>query len=180
MSSNCSTAFVKCLDCDYISKSTGGLAVHRSKIHNINVPHNIKTLYINHLFPEGKPVYCCICDVVIGTVANFHRHMKNIHESIELVESAQCLVCHKKYKSGRGAGVHLRTHNIDTIAKFPHSSTPVMTYTQKVHIMSPDHSNSQRSSAISNSAVEELNNDTAIKINGAAVYTKPQTKFTQL
>ena len=57
MASNCSTAFVKCPDCDYISKSTGGLAVYRSKIHNINAPHNIKTLYINRLFPEGKPVY---------------------------------------------------------------------------------------------------------------------------
>ena len=113
-------------------------------------------------------------------MANFRRHMKNMHESIELIESAQCLVCNK-YKSGRGAGVHLRTHNMDTIAKFPHSPTPVMTYTQKDYMPSPNRSSSQRSSAIPNSvAEEELSNDTPIQNRGAAVYTKPQTKFTQL
>ncbi len=45
MASNCSTAFVKCPDCDYISKSTGGLAVHHQK-YIILMPHTTSKLYI--------------------------------------------------------------------------------------------------------------------------------------
>ncbi len=76
--------------------------------------------------------------------------------------------------------VLLHLLNVRIVIIYPNPPVALLTYTQKDHIMSTDHSNSQRSSAISNSAVEELNNDTAIKINGAAVYTKPRTKFTQL
>ena len=146
MSWNCSIVFVKCPDCEWV---TGGLAVHCSKIHNINVPN------INRLFPEGKPVYCCICDVVIGSVANFRRHMKNIHESIELIESAQCLVSKKKFNTGRGAGVHLRTQNMDMNTKSPQLPTPVMTFTDKDQSMSPsyrrrlNHTNSSKNRSVS-------------------------------
>ena len=41
-----------------------------------------------------------VSDIVIGSVANFRRHMQNMHKSIELMESAQCLVCDKKGKNG--------------------------------------------------------------------------------
>ena len=62
--------------------------------------------------------------------------------------------------------VLLRLLNVRIVIIYPNPLVALLTYTQKDHIMSTDHSNSQRSSAISNSAVEELNNDTAIKING--------------
>ncbi len=185
MASNCSVAFVKCPDCEYISKSTGGLAVHRSKIHNINVSNNIKTLYINRLFPEGKPVYCCICDVVIGSVANFRRHMQNIHKSIELMESAQCLVCDKKFKTGRGAGVHLRMHNLDMITKFPQSPTPVMTSTDKDQTMSPSYrrrlkyTNSSQHRSASNSVAQSPKDEVHTEKSSVSIKTRSR-KITQL
>ena len=186
MSTNCPIAFVKCPDCEYISKSTGGLAVHRSKIHNINIPNDIDTLYINRLFPEGKPVYCCICDVVIGSVANFRRHMKNIHKCVKLVESAQCLVCNKRYNTGRGAGVHLRTHNMDINSKYPHSHTPVMTSTTKDQTSSPcknkkltSHVQASNSSP-SDSQVCHLELDDSVSITPTKTKPKSHKSFTQL
>ena len=71
--------FIKCPDCDFISLSQGGLGVHRSKRHKITIPDEVKSLYVERIFPEGKPVYCCLCDVTIGSIPNFRRHMKNKH-----------------------------------------------------------------------------------------------------
>ncbi len=68
--------FIKCPDCNFISLSQGGLGVHRSKRHNILIPDDVKSLYVERIFPEGKPVYCCLCDVTIGSIPNFRRHMK--------------------------------------------------------------------------------------------------------
>ena len=154
-------AFVKCPDCDFISKSSGGLAVHQSKIHNVVFTQDVKTLYINRLFPEGNAVYCCLCDVIIGTVANFRRHMKTKHKTLKLVESAQCLICGKNFKSGRGAGVHIHCHSED-INKFPHSPMPVMTSTTQDHSMTPRRGgrlNSPLLTDVSNS-IFTTNNDT--------------------
>ena len=69
--------FIKCPDCEFISLSQGGLGVHRSKRHNIIIPDDVKSLYVERIFPEGKPVYCCLCDVTIGSIPNFRRHMKS-------------------------------------------------------------------------------------------------------
>jgi hypothetical protein len=69
--------FIKCPDCDFISLSQGGLGVHRSKCHKMIIPDKVKSLYVERIFPEGKSVYCCLCDVTIGSIPNFRRHMKN-------------------------------------------------------------------------------------------------------
>jgi hypothetical protein len=133
--------FIKCPDCDFISLSQGGLGVHRSKCHKIIIPDDVKSLYVERIFPEGKPVYCCLCDVTIGSIANFRRHVKNKHESIKLFESAKCSICGHKFPKGRGAGVHLqRNHKIGSNNSYPHSPTPVMSFTDR------DNSNTPRSS----------------------------------
>ncbi|CAB4022390.1 uncharacterized protein LOC113214946 [Paramuricea clavata] len=130
--------FIKCPDCDFISLSQGGLGVHRSKRHKIIIPDDVKSLYVERIFPEGKPVYCCLCDVTIGSIANFRRHMKNNHESIKLFESAKCCICGKKFPKGRGAGVHLqRHHNIGSNNSYPHSPTPVMPFTNRDNTNTP-------------------------------------------
>ena len=138
---DCQQGFIKCPDCDFISLSQGGLGVHRSKLHKIIIPDDVKSLYVERIFPEGKSVYCCLCDVTIGSIQNFRRHMKNKHESIKLFESAKCSICGQKFPKGRGAGVHLqRNHKIGSKNSYPHSPTPVMSFTNR------DISNTPRSS----------------------------------
>ena len=138
---DCQQGFIKCPDCDFISLSQGGLGVHRSKLHKIIIPDDVKSLYVERIFPEGKSVYCCLCDVTIGSIQNFKRHMKNKHESIKLFESAKCSICGQKFPKGCGAGVHLqRNHKIGSKNSYPHSPTPVMSFTNR------DISNTPRSS----------------------------------
>ena len=129
---DCQQGFIKCPDCNFISLSQGGLGVHRSKRHKIIIPDDVKSLYVERIFPEGKSVYCCLCDVTIGSIQNFRRHMKNKHESIKLFESAKCSICGLKFPKGRGAGIHLqRNHKIGSKNSYPHSPTPVMSFTNR-------------------------------------------------
>ena len=138
---NCQQGFIKCPDCDFISLSQGGLGVHRSKRHKIVIADEVKSLYVERIFPEGKSVYCCLCDATIGSIPNFRRHMKNKHGSIKLIESAKCSICGQKFPKGRGVGVHLqRNHKIGSNNSYPHSPTPVMSFTDR------DNSNTPRSS----------------------------------
>jgi hypothetical protein len=56
--------------------------------------------------------------------------MKSKHDKINLIESARCSLCNQKFPEGCGAGIHLRqTHNIGTNDPYPHSPTPVMSFT---------------------------------------------------
>ena len=138
---DCQQGFIKCPDCDFISLSQGGLGVHRSKLHKIIIPDDVKSLYVERIFPERKSVYCCLCDVTIGSIQNFRRHIKNKHERIKLFESAKCSICGQKFPKGRGAGVHLqRNHKIGSKNSYPQSPTPVMSFTNR------DISNTPRSS----------------------------------
>ena len=93
--------FIKCPDCNCISLSQGGLRVHRSKRHNISIPDDVKLIYVERIFPEGKQIYCCLCDVTIGTIQNFRRHMKYKHAKIKLIESTKCSLCFQKFPEGR-------------------------------------------------------------------------------
>jgi hypothetical protein len=130
--------FIKCPDCDFISLSQGGLGVHRSKRHKITIPDEVKSLYVERIFPEGKPVYCCLCDVTIGSIPNFRRHMKNKHAGIKPIESDKCSICGLKFPEGRGTGVHLkRKHNIGSNNSCPHSPTPVMSFTDRASFNTP-------------------------------------------
>jgi hypothetical protein len=124
--------FIKCPDCDLISLSQGGLGVHRSKRHKITIPDEVKSLFVERIFQEGKPIYCCLCDVTIGSIPNFRRHMKNKHAQIKLIESAKCSLCGQKFPEDRGAGVHLiRKHDIRSNNSYSHSPTPVMSSTDR-------------------------------------------------
>ena len=130
--------FIKCPDCSFISFSQGGLGVHRSKLHNISIPDNVDCLYVERIFPEGKSIYCCLCDTTIGSIANFRRHIKSKHKSVKLIESAKCDLCKKSFSDGRGAGVHLkRAHSIGSNTPYPHSPTPVISRVDKVIDYSP-------------------------------------------
>jgi hypothetical protein len=130
--------FIKCPDCSFISFSQGGLGVHRSKLHNISIPDNVDCLYVERIFPEGKSIYCCLCDTTIGFIANFRRHIKSKHKSVKLIESAKCDLCKKSFSAGRGAGVHLkRAHSIGSNTPYHHSPTPVISRVDKVIDYSP-------------------------------------------
>ncbi|CAB4028427.1 Hypothetical predicted protein, partial [Paramuricea clavata] len=122
----------KCPDCNFVSRSQGGLAVHRSKCKNVVILQNVDCVYVERSFPEGKPIVCCLCDVSIGSIANFRRHFKSKHKKVKLMESARCSLCNDFLKDGRGAGVHLkRFHQIGSKDDYPISPTPIISSTNK-------------------------------------------------
>jgi hypothetical protein len=57
------------------------------KLNLLAVYYDAKCLYVERIFPEGKPICCCLCDVTIGTISNFRKHMKSKHAEIKLIES---------------------------------------------------------------------------------------------
>lgn len=152
--------FVKCPDCGFISNSQGGLGVHRSKMHNIAIPDDVESVNVIRPFPEGKPFHCCLCDVTIGTIANFRRHFKSKHKSIKLIESAKCLLCGQKFPEGRGAGIHLkRKHQFGTNDHYTHSPTPVTSFVDDDRNVTIHLSRNRRARKRISSILTTLSND---------------------
>ncbi len=121
--------FVKCMDCSFITTTQGYLGIHRSKMHNIEVPDHIKIVSIVRPFPEVKPYYCCLCNNIIGSFPNFKRHFQNIHKGISLNVSAICLICDRSFPKSSGAGVHVQwKHIIGKDDSYPASPSPAMSY----------------------------------------------------
>jgi hypothetical protein len=102
------------------------------KLNLLAVYYDAKCLYVERIFPEGKPICCCLCDVTIGTISNFRKHMKSKHAEIKLIESSKCCLCNQEFNEGRDAGIHLkRTHNVGSNSHYTHSPTPVMSFVDK-------------------------------------------------
>ena len=84
------------------------------------------------IFKFSSSIICCLCDVSIGSIANFRRHFKSKHNKVKLVESVRCSLCNYLLKDGRGAGVHLkRFHDIGSKDDYPISPSPILSFIDK-------------------------------------------------
>lgn len=104
---NCSQTF-HCNDCDYETHIQSRLSLHRVKKHPHCIDDNIKSINVVVKYPKGKSFYCCICDTIIGSLANFRRHCQTSHPKIPFKTSCLCTICDTLFDSTKGAGVHLK------------------------------------------------------------------------
>ena len=131
----------KCMECDYVSESQGGLGVHRVKKHRNSILDNIESVCVTCEYPKGKSFYCCLCDNIIKTWPNFMRHFKNVHTDIPLTANAWCSMCNRLFDDLKGAGVHMkREHGISSTSIIPPSSpSPIMSVANYIDSQDSSH-----------------------------------------
>lgn len=141
---------IKCQDCEFMASNQGGLSVHRSKLHKTYMSEQYSSVSVVRLYPEGKQFYCCICNSIVGSFPNFHRHFKNLHPSININATAECVICGKSFETARGAGVHCRReHLVGTKVKYPHSPSPIISSIDFLDSQPPSGRKTRRSRRVS-------------------------------